>query len=135
MEDLNCLLGAEGQQQLTGWAAGEDTAHRICRERNRVHDTGRLGPFLALAYVLCTGWFATILNPYHLWGQKSWQKAPEKVRQRRRGEAREGRVERLELEEGNWEMETEMELGIEGIVVLGTLTNKDSSGPFLKALQ
>ena len=44
-------------------------------------------------------------------------------------------MERLELEEGNWEMETEMDLGIEGIVVLGTLTNKDSSGPFLKALQ
>lgn len=51
MEDLNCLLGAEGQQQLSGWATGEDTAHRLCRERNRVHDTGRLGPFLT---GLCT---------------------------------------------------------------------------------
>ena len=86
-EDLNCLLGTEGQQQLSGWAREEDTAHRICRERNRAHDTGRLGPFLALVYVLCMGWFTTILNPYHPWGQKSWQKAPEKVRmeEERRG--------------------------------------------------
>ena len=44
-------------------------------------------------------------------------------------------MERRELEEGNWEMETEMELGIEGVLVLGTLTNKGSSGLFLKALQ
>lgn len=44
-------------------------------------------------------------------------------------------MERMELEEGNWEMETEMEIGIEGVLFLGTLTNKGSSGRFLKALQ
>lgn len=82
-------MGASGQQQLSEWVREEDTAHRTCRERNRAQGIGRIGPLLALPQGPVPGWFTNTLNPCHLWGQKSWQNAPGKVRAEERN--REGR--------------------------------------------